>query len=384
MLFYRTFGHGTARVSHKKDDLVHLIASMSPDHLTQHMTAHHQSGKSLLVVPRGGQLVGDFYNEKYWTCCFPYLFPYGVGGGDHPKRRRRITSRQWARHLINLADSRFQDTSFIMAVHNMLLRADAVLKVGLRVKFRRGVEVGHKEVEHALRGLRSENVFAWLKERQANSLPGQVPDIPYAHADGHGNGDDIGRRMGTIFNTVRAVGRNIPGTILARGQRRQEIKSMMLALGVPSLFITINPSEIHSRIMLYYAGKINESCLDGNEELPVDYQSLRERARVAAKNPYAVAKFFKTIIDAFITALLGWSRPKIDKLKESKNVAMDNDHEEDVSHMHDDGDRKVKHNLGLFGTVKGYYISRITRSWYRTFTFIGMVNRCTNTSIISR
>ena len=75
---------------------------------------------------------------------------------------------------------------------------------------------------------------------------------------------------------------------------------MCFNLGLPSLFLTINPADIHSPVALYFAGadlNLDKILL---EMLGTSY----ERARIIATHPVATAKFFNYLIKSILKNLV--------------------------------------------------------------------------------
>lgn len=78
---------------------------------------------------------------------------------------------------------------------------------------------------------------------------------------------------------------------------RNQIWSVTLFIGAPSWFITFAPTDINHLIALYYAGT------DQTYHINVLLQSDREC--LIANNPVAGAYFFKVVVEAFLTHVLG-------------------------------------------------------------------------------
>ncbi|RHZ84358.1 hypothetical protein Glove_83g14 [Diversispora epigaea] len=96
---------------------------------------------------------------------------------------------------------------------------------------------------------------------------------------------------------------------------RNEIRAVIVRDGSPSLFVTINPADLHSSIVMMYAGKE----IDVNTLLPEDFLTVTERARLAHLDPTAVAKYFNIVIGKIIKFILGYKKPGGGVLGEIKN-----------------------------------------------------------------
>jgi len=256
---------------------------------------------TILWIPHGPEFVPEFFNPKFWVLAFVHLFPYGFGGGDDARRRTKLQLSSWVKHLLLLSDRRFNDVGFLMTSHSVDLRRNACLHTRLHCRTKGMILTGE-----ALKQLRSADVVEWLKALKRGSLDYKgEPRVDWHESKGTNSDSATPRHVSRLLNSVRAVGRNIPGSYFALSQRRAEIRALMLYHGVPSLFITINPADNHSRLMLYYAGAIDDAALDGGP-LPPKLQKLRNRVLVNVKDPVAMSKFFDTFINAFIDVILGY------------------------------------------------------------------------------
>ncbi|CAF5225246.1 unnamed protein product, partial [Rotaria magnacalcarata] len=61
-------------------------------------------------------------------------------------------------------------------------------------------------------------------------------------------------RINTLMKHIKVVGGHVMGSAYSRSALRTKIHSLCFNLGFPSLFVTINPADIHSPVALYFAG----------------------------------------------------------------------------------------------------------------------------------
>ena len=57
------------------------------------------------------------------------------------------------------------------------------------------------------------------------------------------------------MDELRAVGKNVKGSCFQRKELRHEIVGLMMKLGLPAFFITINPADYNHPLVLHFAGK---------------------------------------------------------------------------------------------------------------------------------
>ncbi|CAF4359899.1 unnamed protein product [Rotaria magnacalcarata] len=107
-------------------------------------------------------------------------------------------------------------------------------------------------------------------------------------------------RINTLMKHIKVVGGHVMGSAHSRSALRTKIHSLCFNLGLPSLFVTINPADIHSPVALYFAGV----DLDLDRVLPEVLRTSYERAQIIATHPVATAKFFNCLIKSILKCLV--------------------------------------------------------------------------------
>ncbi|CAF1598300.1 unnamed protein product [Adineta ricciae] len=103
-----------------------------------------------------------------------------------------------------------------------------------------------------------------------------------------------------LMKQIRAVGGNVMGSAYSRSALRTQIHALIFNQDLASIFMTINPSDIHSRIALYFAG-VN---LDLDKIVPEVLPSTYERAQIVAAHPVATARYFNVLITSILKCLV--------------------------------------------------------------------------------
>jgi hypothetical protein len=62
-------------------------------------------------------------------------------------------------------------------------------------------------------------------------------------------------KMCRLLNIIQNCSGQVQGTKASLRYRRNDLKGYIIRFGVPQLFITINPADIHSPLMLFIAGE---------------------------------------------------------------------------------------------------------------------------------
>lgn len=125
-----------------------------------------------------------------------------------------------------------------------------------------------------------------------------------------------------LYKHIYAIASQVLGTDQRRYQLRSKIKSMSIMLNPPSLWITINPNNLHDPIPQIFVG----------EEIDMDRFSnimgpdKERRAINIVNDPYASAWFFRTLLSVIMETLFG--------IKVTECT--------------------VEHTVGIFGLVNAY------------------------------
>jgi hypothetical protein len=121
---------------------------------------------------------------------------------------------------------------------------------------------------------------------------------------------------------VHIITSTVPGSSSSKVKMRNEIHGMMMELGLPSFFITVNPADIYNPVVKFLASaEIDVDHLtDG--QVP-DYW---EQSVLIARNPIVAVRFFNLYLKAFIQTVLGF-----------------------------DSSTSPNLTIGILGVVKGYY-----------------------------
>ncbi|KAI0367203.1 hypothetical protein BV20DRAFT_927442, partial [Pilatotrama ljubarskyi] len=120
----------------------------------------------------------------------------------------------------------------------------------------------------------------------------------YVHAENDGE-----KACFELVTLVDHVAGHVEGSNTARKYQRNEIRSLIYAKGVPSLFVTFAPADYKNPLCLYYCGE-QINLLSHQPLLP----SSDDRLRAIASNPVGAARFFHKTVNLFITCILRYGR----------------------------------------------------------------------------
>lgn len=248
-------------------------------------------GGDYLKVPHAEAPVNEFGNPALFPMIYPTLFPYGIGGCEDSERRRQVSLKAHVKHLFSLADRRFQEhPSFMFTTFNILQRRSLLLHTSIKVK-----RSNFSSVADMFANVSCDAVHRVVERVQRG-------DSVSAH-------DNDERKVLNLMKQVNVVTSHVPGSSASKEIMRNEMRGLMMHLGLPSFFVTINPADIYNPLVKFLGGsQINLDNLPSS-----DVPQYREQAFLVADNPTVAAKFFNLYMKAFYKTLLGFD-PKQENL----------------------------------------------------------------------
>ena len=277
-----------------RDEPIHHIAfenvvitdldqSATPHDMRAAALRHLRSGKPFFLYSHSSSPQSEYRNSDLFPSLYPTLFPYGTGGFEDTRRYPKVSMRAQARHLLNIADDRFRKhPSFIFSVFNVLQRRE----VGLRTMMR----VNRASFESKAR------VYASLKPETLQSVADRLEKGEVTFQD------ENEKEVADLMRDVRLINSTVQGSSAARWTMRNELRAMIVSLGAPSFFITVNPADVYNPVVNLLAG----DEIDIHRLLPQDIPSYHMQSILIAKDPVLAARFFHIYIKAFIQIILGY------------------------------------------------------------------------------
>jgi hypothetical protein len=259
--------------------LLHKIKADAGQSFVDTFEEATQDEDSVYMIPRSKQPVNDFFNREMLLGLFPTLFPYGCGMPHDPSKPSVVSLKHHVRYLLAYDDKRFEKHhSFMFVVFNMIQRQQACTHASLiadRPYF--------KGIASDLQTITSKEIEAAL----TNIVKKPLSSLPNA-------------RVNLLMRQIKTVGGHVMGSAYSRAILRTQIHALVFNQGLPSIFMTINPADIHSRVALYFAGV----DLDLNKILPETVPSTYERAQIVAAHPVATARFFNVLISSILNSMV--------------------------------------------------------------------------------
>jgi len=105
------------------------------------------------------------------------------------------------------------------------------------------------------------------------------------------------KKAWTVINNIEAIGKNVPLSNQQRQMMRRDAFGIIIWNGQPSIWLTINLNDIGKPLCCIVAGV----CIP----LKISSMMRKKIRRITATNdPVTVARFFKIIVDAFISQIV--------------------------------------------------------------------------------
>ncbi|PPQ66487.1 hypothetical protein CVT26_011176 [Gymnopilus dilepis] len=244
------------------------------------------SGKPFVASGTGNRMIPDFNNPSILTWLFPHLDPWGIGGFHEKRRKIKISLDEQLSHLLNSEDTTFErDPEFPFVLYNMGIKS----KVSCIVRF----QVSKEQQLRVVSDLDS------IDMNELKALAVALEKNPSYRPQDPGQ-----KKILSLLQKVTMSTHSLPGSNGYKLAMRRNVRAIINAKGIPTLFITLNPSDVHNPIVrIFGAEEADVDTISQGE----DIQSWRRRI-YAAKNPSACAKFFDLMITTFIDVVLGYGK----------------------------------------------------------------------------
>ncbi|CAG8698217.1 7398_t:CDS:2, partial [Cetraspora pellucida] len=203
----------------------------------------------LICVSHENTPINKYEDPKLLPAAFPTLYPFGVGG--HIGHSQYIFFKEYINHLMCYHDPKFrQHRSFSFVTFNILQR---------------------REVSSESYNLTKNNNF----EKSANLINILKPnDIKLAVEQIQKKEPITNPNILELLKNINSTGSKLMASYQSCFRMHNEICATIIQDGAPSIFITINPADLHSPIVMMYAG--NE--IDPDKLLPENFPKANERA----------------------------------------------------------------------------------------------------------
>ncbi|KAG0695956.1 hypothetical protein DFH29DRAFT_758462, partial [Suillus ampliporus] len=230
--------------------------------------------------------VSDFGSGQHGECdsninplaaAYLVLFPYGIGGIE-ANREKKIGFNEHIRWALQYYDHRFHiHHSFPFLAFSIEQKREALQSACIQMR--------QKDFERDAWAIKSVTIddLKQANKEEAAHVPISNPQVCLLRKH--------------IFTTSGCV----KGSDKLRASYQGQIWSMTMKMCGPSLWITINPSDLHDPVVQVFIGEeINMDNFFETAGPDGDH-----RAQNIARDPYGASKYFFSIIKAVLHALFG-------------------------------------------------------------------------------
>lgn len=220
------------------------------------------------------------YETSSMIGLFPTLFPCGRGGVENEDRPRTVSFAKHLKYFLSYHDHRFEmNHSFIFVTFNILQRRAACAKARLLVSrpFFANQALEINEITAA-------EVKTALSEMESNQFHNQK-----------------NHRISMLLKQIKTVA-GVMGSKESRANCRLQLHAQIFSFGLPNIFITINPCDLHHPLAMKFAGV----DLNLDNLIPEQMPNSQERAAIVATHPVAAARFFNKLIETVLRTLIGY------------------------------------------------------------------------------
>ena len=272
-----------------------LDAKLHPDMIKR----PHRRKNRVLVMPAGSSaFMMDQNDPDVDHGAFPTLFPYGVAGPTF-YRAQFIGAERYTQRLMRLADRRFSThPPFCFTMFSVIQRrrvcwgSQRCLDSGFFMDFSKEVD---KLSPEAINKVIEELELLQKRGRSVNLRALSDANKPTAKA------------LSRLFDKMTSLGgSHLPRSPGSKKDARRELTGMYIKLGLPDLFVTVNPEDRHSPLVVHFHGRHVPLSLD-DPDMPTGMSSAFDRFRIVVNDPLAAVQFSAHVMDSFIAALLGFN-----------------------------------------------------------------------------
>lgn len=237
------------------------------------------------AIRHGSSPVMDFHprgtpnDANVFVKAFPCLFPYGVGGVES-LNDRGLEMGEHVRWALRYHDRRFRThETFPFFAFGIIQRRQALTSA--RIQMQRKDFERNRDLLSSL----TLNTLQRAAGDEEQNIPTSEPVVQ------------------SLRKHMFAASGRMQGSDSGRYQLRSQIWSTALMLQPPSLWITINPCDLHDPIVQILAGE----HIDLDQASQVMLPDKERRAYNVARDPYAASKFFHYTIHMILEKLFGIS-----------------------------------------------------------------------------
>ncbi|CAF3888035.1 unnamed protein product [Rotaria magnacalcarata] len=188
---------------------------------------------NIYFIPHGRHPVNEYFNTGFLPGLYPTLFPYGMGGVENQYQQVRVTYAKHLRYFLSYHAYRFEmNTAFIFITFNILQRRTACAKVRILVS----------------------RPYFTSQSGEINQLTSAEIKLALNQIESSSYDYQSNPRLATLIKQLKTVSGSVMRSNQSRSNYRVELHSQIFFSGLPNIFITINPCDLHHPLAMKFAG----------------------------------------------------------------------------------------------------------------------------------
>ncbi|CAF1647843.1 unnamed protein product [Rotaria magnacalcarata] len=212
---------------------------------------------NIYFLPHGRYPVNEYFNTGFLPGLYPTLFPYGMGGVENQYQQVRVTYAKHLRYFLSYHAYRFEmNTAFIFITFNILQRRTACAKVRILVS----------------------RPYFTSQSGEINQLTSAEIKLALNQIESSSYDYQSNPRLATLIKQLKTVSGSVMRSNQSRSNYRVELHSQIFFSGLPNIFITINPCDLHHPLAMKFA----------------------------ASHPVSIARFFNKLTSTVLSTLVGY------------------------------------------------------------------------------
>ncbi|CAF2187869.1 unnamed protein product [Rotaria magnacalcarata] len=212
---------------------------------------------NIYFIPHGRHPVNEYFNTGFLPGLYPTLFPYGMGGVENQYQQVRVTYAKHLRYFLSYHAYRFEmNTAFIFITFNILQRRTACAKVRILVS----------------------RPYFTSQSGEINQLTSAEIKLALNQIESSSYDYQSNPRLATLIKQLKTVSGSVMRSNQSRSNYRVELHSQIFFSGLPNIFITINPCDLHHPLAMKFA----------------------------ASHPVSIARFFNKLTSTVLSTLVGY------------------------------------------------------------------------------
>lgn len=270
-------------------DCPFMVHSVSAENVAK-MSSKQRLALSIKYFDRGGKAlsVGHeanpesiYHNSRLYPTLFPWLYPYGLGGFENSRIRRRLDRVTHIRCNLMYGDRRFQTDgtfSYIAYNHEQIRRSSSG---GYLLTNRKNFP----SVVDKLLSIKAEALDRIVARTEIGGYV--VPE------------DDDEKACLELMSIVDHVAGHVHGLNTLRKYQRNELRSLIYTKGMPVFFLTFAPADTKNPICLSLCGE-DVDLTSSSPKLRCDVECML----AVGRNPVGAARFFHLMVNGLLEDVL--------------------------------------------------------------------------------